>query len=221
MNEPTHLDLFSGIGGFSLAAESAGFRTVAFAELDTEAGIVLAHHWPHVPNLGNIKQVDSIVSRVNELLMGHGKHKLTTADHDEAAKLYASGLSVGDVAELYGISRQAMWDALRHRVEMRPQRKKGADNHFHRGGRTWEKRAHQAVERALKKGILTKLTCEQCGDQNSQAHHDDYNKPLEVRWLCKKHHYEWHEQNKPIPRREAGTERRSDTRIDLITAGVP
>lgn len=34
MNEPSHLDLFSGIGGFALAAAWAGFRTVAFCEID-------------------------------------------------------------------------------------------------------------------------------------------------------------------------------------------
>jgi hypothetical protein len=30
--------------------------------------------------------------------------------------------------------------------------------------------------------------CEVCGKQPAEAHHGDYNKPLEVRWLCKTHH---------------------------------
>ncbi len=34
MHEPTHLDLFSGIGGFALAARWAGFRTIGFCELE-------------------------------------------------------------------------------------------------------------------------------------------------------------------------------------------
>jgi DNA (cytosine-5)-methyltransferase 1 len=43
------LDLFSGIGGFSLGLEKAGMRTVAFCEIDGYARSVLAKHWPGVP----------------------------------------------------------------------------------------------------------------------------------------------------------------------------
>lgn len=43
------LDLFSGIGGFSLGLERAGFNTVAFCEVDAKCRKVLNKHWPKVP----------------------------------------------------------------------------------------------------------------------------------------------------------------------------
>lgn len=52
------LDLFSGIGGFALAFEAAGFQTVAFAEIEPYPCRVLAQHWPDVPNLGDVREVD-------------------------------------------------------------------------------------------------------------------------------------------------------------------
>jgi DNA (cytosine-5)-methyltransferase 1 len=53
--QPTHLDLFSGIGGFSLAFEREGFRTIGFSEVDPYASAVLRKHWPGVPNYGDIR----------------------------------------------------------------------------------------------------------------------------------------------------------------------
>lgn len=52
--------------------------------------------------------------------------------------------------------------------------------------------AHHTVEKAIKLGILTRQPCEVCNKKNAFAHHDDYSKPLEVRWLCNFHHSEWH-----------------------------
>lgn len=58
MNEkPTHLDLFSGIGGFSLAFEAEGFKTIGFAEIAPYASAVLKKHWPSVPNYGDVRNI--------------------------------------------------------------------------------------------------------------------------------------------------------------------
>lgn len=48
------LDLFSGIGGFSLGLERAGFQTVAFCEIDKKCHKVLNKHWPEVPIFENV-----------------------------------------------------------------------------------------------------------------------------------------------------------------------
>ena len=45
---------------------------------------------------------------------------------------------------------------------------------------------------AIKSGRLIKGLCETCQSNKVEAHHDDYYKPLEVRWLCRKHHLEFH-----------------------------
>jgi len=46
---------------------------------------------------------------------------------------------------------------------------------------------------------LVKYPCEVCGEENSEAHHLDYNDPLNVLWLCKKHHREWHNGRDGLP----------------------
>ena len=51
-------------------------------------------------------------------------------------------------------------------------------------------KARQAVRSALYYGKLTRQPCEKCGIKKVEAHHDDYTKPLKVRWLCNKHHQE-------------------------------
>jgi DNA (cytosine-5)-methyltransferase 1 len=51
------LDLFSGIGGFSLGLERAGMRTVAFCEIGGYARRVIAKHWPSVPVYDDVRSL--------------------------------------------------------------------------------------------------------------------------------------------------------------------
>jgi hypothetical protein len=67
-------------------------------------------------------------------------------------------------------------------------------------------RAQLAVNRAIEKGILQRGACEVCGASGKQSngvervygHHDNYNRPLDVRWLCTKCHGLWHRENEPV-----------------------
>lgn len=53
-----YISLFSGIEAASVAAEPLGWEPVCFCEIDPFPSAVLAHHYPNVPNLGDITKVD-------------------------------------------------------------------------------------------------------------------------------------------------------------------
>lgn len=148
--------------------------------------------------------------------------------YDIALSLYEGGLSVADCAAFFGITRQAMHKILDRRgCKFRPQKRYGDDNHFKRNGYTnGQKRAVHLVEKAIKKGIITiNEKCEKCGATKTfsderrgvQAHHDDYNEPLEIRWLCQKCHHDWHKENNP---KEIKAIPASQT-VDVVCGGYP
>ena len=57
-------------------------------------------------------------------------------------------------------------------------------------------KAHNIVNNSIRDGKLFKQPCEVClSDELVHAHHDDYSKPLNVRWLCPVHHSKWHYEN--------------------------
>ncbi len=54
--------------------------------------------------------------------------------------------------------------------------------------------AHNAVRNAIKNGSLVKKPCERCESEKSLAHHEDYDKPLDVMWLCQPCHKQRHKE---------------------------
>ena len=59
------------------------------------------------------------------------------------------------------------------------------------------KSAHKAVALTIKNGELHKQPCEVCGKPETSAHHWNYHKPLDVRWLCHLHHMPLHAAQSP------------------------
>lgn len=55
-------------------------------------------------------------------------------------------------------------------------------------------KAQTTLNNAVRAGRVTRQPCRICGDHKSHAHHEDYSKPLEVDWLCAKHHQRHHHQ---------------------------
>lgn len=97
----------------------------------------------------------------------------------------------------------------RHRIKARKYRAEGKfpdANAQKRGASKWAKankikrNAHCVVQKAIKQGLLNRLPCQICNEVPAQAHHEDYLKPLDVQWLCVKHHNERHVELRQIAR---------------------
>ena len=243
----TNLSLFSGAGGLDLGAKLVGgFRTVAYVEYDRYAQGVLmsrmrsgdldaAPIYQDVRTAHSKRYLDErvrtwySVSNPQEERMAGILKKLTPEQAAHSVELYDRGMSLGEIATYYHVTRQAMWDLLRRRTKMRTQQRHGAENHFHRGDTKANDHAQNMVEYAIRKSILTpRSTCEKCGKEGKkfkdgrrqiQAHHCDYNKPLDVMWLCQPCHHAWHKSNKAIPK-EVSQELPGGV-VDVISGGFP
>lgn len=123
---------------------------------------------------------------------------------DAAVEMYSLGASIEDCADSFGVTRQAMWKALSRRsVPMRPKAPIGSENHFFIHGDGYgpvKTAAKLEVLKAIKSGRLVRLPCETCGESPVakdgrslvHAHHENYDLPLAVRWLCVSCHYKEH-----------------------------
>lgn len=60
--------------------------------------------------------------------------------------------------------------------------------------------ARAVANQAVRIGLIKKRPCEDCGGRNSEAHHPDYTRSLDVVWLCRKHHAKLHKEVNDIRR---------------------
>ncbi len=98
------------------------------------------------------------------------------------------------------IDRDRARNRLPHRIAERKryakteggkQARRNASNNYYRRN-SHKRKAVIAANNAVRDGRLMKRPCDVCGVAKVEAHHADYSKPLEVRWLCNKHHREEH-----------------------------
>jgi len=97
MRTPNVLDLFSGIGGFSVGLEAAGMRTVAFCECEPFCKAVLKKHWPEVPIYDDVQSLtaDRLVTdgiRVDVICGGFPCQDISFAGAGEGLAGKRSGL---------------------------------------------------------------------------------------------------------------------------------
>ena len=234
-SKPTFISLCSGCGGMDLGLERSGMKCVGQVEIMPYALKVLKKHWPEVPKWDDIKSLDTacldmLLSHPEEVRSMAGKlKKVTPTQVKEMIISYNEGMSLQDLAHIYGVTRQAVWWLLKSRnVKMRPQLRYGEENHFYRGGKRADKYANDKLEYAITKGeIANPGKCSKCGSDEKfldgrtaiQGHHPDYNKPLEIMWLCQKCHYLWHKTNTTIAKK--GGTNGTRKKVDLIAFGFP
>lgn len=82
-------------------------------------------------------------------------------------------------------------------------------------------RARQTAAYAVRSGKIPKLPCAVCGSTEVHAHHHDYSKPLDVTWLCKKHHGELHAQEAADRRRQGGDGPKVCRHLQVSGGGTP
>ena len=91
------LDLFSGIGGFSLAASWTGqIETIAFCEIDKFCQKVLKKHWPEVPIINDIREVT--IERIQGIIADTSSTRRAWDDSNEIDRFYRHNW--GDTAKI-------------------------------------------------------------------------------------------------------------------------
>ena len=78
---------------------------------------------------------------------------------------------------------------LAHRIKQRTE-----ITRIWRAEDTRRQKAHLAVSRAIRSGRIQREPCIRCGEIKSLAHHEDYDKPLDVMWLCQPCHKQRHKE---------------------------
>ena len=84
---------------------------------------------------------------------------------------------------------------IAHAKFMRTDQGKASNRRYHQAHpeRRWKNKVRWFTNLAVELGIIQCGLCEECGASLVQAHHVDYSRPLDVRWLCAVHHRTAHQ----------------------------
>jgi transposase-like protein len=81
----------------------------------------------------------------------------------------------------------------KYRAELLPKEEQNSyGTGYSQEERNKRKKAREIFNHYVRDKHIEKQSCEICGKEKAEAHHDDYNKPLKVRWLCFECHRNWH-----------------------------
>lgn len=153
---------------------------------------------------------------------GRRVKRITEEIIQKAIKYAEQGIPTLQIQELLGFDRTHFARILKSRgVKIRRQGQ-SARNNFQRNGRKSDTSAIARVSIEIRAGRLIRPdNCQFCRLKNFKtksgrsyihAHHCDYNKPLDVIWLCKKCHHEWHRKYEAIPKMSIQLGRQSENK---------
>lgn len=127
---------------------------------------------------------DGFTARCKKCLSDYDKSRANNPERVKARVEYQK-------SEAYRES--ARKSSRKYARDNKEKRKESVDKYRDKNKKKYQ--CHGIVAYAIKCGNIKRMPCEICGKDKTHAHHDDYSKPLEVRWLCDKHHNEWHRIN--------------------------
>lgn len=126
-------------------------------------------------------------ARVNLWLKNNDIEKEKRRERDRKYKKEHRAL-LREKAKIYSIENKDKIKKSRdNRKEQRAEYAKRYRKDF-----TEKYKARNILNNELRKNKIKKGICEVCGSTNVEAHHENYNEPLKVKWLCRKHHAELH-----------------------------
>lgn len=103
------------------------------------------------------------------------------------------GIILPDALKLQIAQKKASENLVHKSGELNPNWKGGKKPNIYYKKRSVEKYKDRELCRSktrskIRSGEIKKMPCVVCGDQKSESHHEDYSKPYEIIWLCRKHH---------------------------------
>ena len=120
-----YLSLFSGIEAVSVAWEPLGYEAVAFAEILPYQSEILKHHFPNVPNLGDVTKIDDEVmkklGKIDVVVFGSPCQDMSLAgkrlglnaikeDTNHSSRLFFEGVRIFRLAQKYCGARYMLWE---------------------------------------------------------------------------------------------------------------